>query len=95
MPLFVTVPPPEILTIAVTLVVVPSGSMLFAVTFVITAVPLSSVVEVNSFPWLGESFTGETVIVKVWVTQRAGNGNPWSQIVTVIISVPLKFEFGV
>ncbi len=61
-PVMEVVPPPEELTIVVTLRVVPSGSELFAISEELVVDAASSVTVQFSFPFPGSSLTAFTVI---------------------------------
>ena len=81
--------------VVVTTNAVPSGSESPASVKSPPTVGLSSVVVLTSLSTIGASFTGVTVMVRVWFTHLFGNGVPESHTSTVITSVPLKFGFGV
>ena len=82
-PVIEVVPPPVELTIVVTVVVVPSGSILLAVRSVevVGDVSSSSIPVSVSLPWLGGSLIGSTVTNSVSFTQALGVGVPASQMV--------------
>ena len=59
------------------------------------ATGVSSSVEMNSLLITGESFTAFTVIIKVSLAQVGGNGLPLSQMLSTMMSRPLKLSDGV